>query len=183
MPKRGRVIELICPKCGKKCGNQGSMRRHMMTHDKKPESPSLLRFFKKAPPSKFAVELKPIARKQKPKQIKLAAKRRPQRVSSGPIDVKSSSRPPPPRRPRTKPNVDMVHYMAPPDLTGPNLNKKSPQFRLVHVRYFEKLKEEKYPFLDKTMYLIKLRFPNFFWALEKTDFYFFVSVFACVPLQ
>ena len=132
MPKRGRVIELVCPKCGKKCGNQGSMRRHMMTHDEKPESPSWLRFFKKAPPPKFygRTEIHCAKADQASPQSDHSGQFQ---LSSSPIDVKSSPRPPPP-------NVDMVHYMSPLDLTDPNLNKKSPQFRLAHVRYFEKLK-------------------------------------------
>ena len=49
---------------------------HMNCHTKKKvDSPALLKFFKRAPAKKFAVEFKPI--KKKPKQIELRAKVRP----------------------------------------------------------------------------------------------------------
>ena len=45
----------------------------------------------------------------------------------------------------------LSQFVAPSAITDPKLYKKSPEFRLAHVRYYNKLKE-KFPFLDKTMY-------------------------------
>ena len=64
---------------------------------------------------------------------------------------KQHRQPRPPRLPRSKPVSSLSQFVAPSAITDPKLYKKSPEFRLAHVRYYNKLKE-KFPFLDKTMY-------------------------------
>ena len=157
--------EFVCLECGKRCGNAGALKNHQKSH-KKPtvQSPSLLRFLKKrAPPKKMAVELRPISRK--PKQIRLSMRSRSLAAPAVPvIDVPGASVkvtypklpkvPRPPRRPRKsnkKYSSDMSPFLAPEGLTSPSLNKKFPEFRVAHVRYYNSLKEN-FPMLDKKMY-------------------------------
>ena len=60
---------------------------------------------------------------------------------------------PRPRLPRMKASdSDLSHFPAYPNITGSDLEKKSPEFRVAHVRYFNKLKREKFPMLDKKTY-------------------------------
>ena len=46
----------------------------------------------------------------------------------------------------------MNPFRAPENLVADNLDKKSLEFRIAHVRYFRTLKQTKFPFLDKKMY-------------------------------
>ena len=129
MPK----VNHTCPKCGKKCGNAGAFKIHIQTHDQKePPASSLLRFLKRAPPKKFSIEMKPMKKEKKSKQVKLFAMKRP--IPSGPRVNPLPEPPPPPRRPRSKPISDLNPFLAPDDLTAENLDEKSPQFRIAHVR-------------------------------------------------
>ena len=157
MPKK----ELVCPKCRKKCGNAGAMAEHMKSHDREVESPSLLRFLKRAPMKKVPIELKPVSRKvkqtklsvqarTKPKQKKIFPKLRPQPRTK--LQPKPRFNPPPPRCPRTKSIPDTSPFIAPPNLTSANLDKRSPEFRIAHVRYYNKLKNEAIPILDRALY-------------------------------
>ena len=147
MPK----ARYTCSKCGKKCGNAGAYKNHMKTHDQKePASTSLFRFLKQAP-RKLPIELKPIVKK--PKQLKLTSIQR--RLPSAPQGPEASPRSEPspsPRRPRSKPISDLNPFRAPENLVADNLDKKSLEFRIAHVRYFRTLKQTKFPFLDKKMY-------------------------------
>jgi len=67
--------------------------------------------------------------------------------------------------------MDLSLFRAPSQITSAKLNTRSPEFRVAHVRYYGKLKEEKFPMLDKKMYFdanedalgVKLRrFQDFF---------------------
>ena len=61
--------------------------------------------------------------------------------------------PPRPRLPRMKASdSDLSHFPAYPNITGSDLDKKSPEFRVAHVRYFKKLKRERFPMLDRKEY-------------------------------
>ena len=99
--------------------------------------------------------------KKKPQQIKLWAKSRPEplwpskisRPTAPPIPSEDLL-PPPPRRPRStcSSTSDLSHYVAPESTISSNLDKRSPEFRVGHVRYFQKLKEDGFPMLDMTAY-------------------------------
>ena len=47
--------------------------------------------------------------------------------------------------------IDQGPFVAPAELVAPDLDKKSPHFRVAHVRHFRKLKAN-FPMLDKKMY-------------------------------
>ena len=47
--------------------------------------------------------------------------------------------------------IDQGTFVAPAELVAPDLDKKSPHFRVAHVRHFRKLKAN-FPMLDKKMY-------------------------------
>ena len=120
----------------------------MKTHEKpEPISGSMLKWVVKRvkseikPKPKMAIELKPIL---KTRQLKL---RKPTIVVANPV------RPRPLRRPRKskQPPVETNPFAAPVRLTDPDLDKKSPQFRIAHVQHFESLKSD-FPVLDKTIY-------------------------------
>ena len=141
-----------CPRCYKRCGNAGALKTHMKTHEKpEPKSGSMLKWVVKRvkseikPKLKMAIELKPIL---KTRQLKL---RKP--TIREPTVVSNPVRPRPSRRPRKskQPPVDTSPCAAPARLTDPDLDKKSPQFRIAHVQHFESLKSD-FPVLDKTMY-------------------------------
>ena len=143
---------LECPRCYKRCGNAGALKTHMKTHKKvEPKSGSMLKWVvkrvksEKKPKPKMAVELKPI---KKARQLKL---RKP--IVRDPTIVPNPVRPRPPRRPRRskQPPIDTNPFVAPAQLTGPGLDKKSPQFRVAHIKHFKSLKSD-FPMLDKTMY-------------------------------
>ena len=128
-----------CPQCYKRCGNAGALKTHMKTHEKpEPKSGSMLKWLVKRvkseikPKPKMAIELKPILKTQ---QLKLW---KPTTVVSNPV------RPRPPRRPRKskQPPVDTSPFAAPARLLNPDLDKKSPQFRIAHVQHFEPLKSD-----------------------------------------
>ena len=134
------MFQFVCTRCGKRCTNAGGLATKMKTHTKqKVDFPSLLRFFKRAPAKKIAVELKPI--KKKPQQIKLRAKSRPEplrpskisRPAAPPIPSEDLP-PPPPRRPRStcSSTSDLSHYVAPESIISSNLDKRSPEFRVDH---------------------------------------------------
>ena len=162
----------ICKRCNKHCKNAEGLAMHMKTHARKePESPSLMRFLKRAPvPKKAHVELKPISKSRQltfsvsnnasldlhPRKASATADPPLLRVSAGPSAPSAPnpvSPPRPPRRPRNyrKKFQDMSPFAAPPELIASDLNKKSPEFRLAHMRHFQKLKEQ-FPMLDKKMY-------------------------------
>ena len=154
------MFQFVCTRCGKRCTNAGGLATHMKTHTKqKVDSPFVLRFFKRAPAKKIAVLLKPM--KNNPQQIKLRPKSRPKplrpskisRPAAPPIPSEDLP-PPPPRRPRStcSSTSDLSHYVAPESIISSNLDKRSPEFRVDHVRYFRKLKEDGFPMLDMTAY-------------------------------
>ena len=97
------------------------------------------------PKPKMAIELKPIL---KTRQLKL---RKP--TIREPTVVSNPVRPRPPHRPRKskQPPVDTSPFAAPARLTNPDLDKKSPRFRIAHIQHFESLKSD-FPVLDKTIY-------------------------------
>ena len=92
----------------------------------------------------MAIESKPIV---KTRQLKF-------RKSSvhEPTVVSNPVRPRPPRRPRRSKQqpLDTSPFVAPARLTDPDLDKKSPQFRISHVHHFKSLKSD-FPVLDQTM--------------------------------
>ena len=141
-----------CPRCYKRCGNAGALKTHMKTHEKpEPKSGSMLKWVVKRvkseikPKPKMAIELKPIV---KTRQLKL---RKP--TIREPTVVPNPVRPRPPRRPRKskQPPVDTSPFTAPARLTNPDLDRKSPQFRIAHVQHFKSLKSD-FPVLDRSMY-------------------------------
>ena len=141
-----------CPRCYKRCGNAGALKTHMKTHEKpEPKSGSMLKWVVKRvkseikPKPKMAIELKPIL---KTRQLKL---RKP--TIREPTVVPNPVRPRPPRRPRKskQPPVDTSPFTAPARLTDPDLDRKSPQFRIAHVQHFKSLKSD-FPVLDRSMY-------------------------------
>ena len=58
-----------------------------------------------------------------------------------------------PRRPRRSQQmpIDQGPFVALAELVAPDLDKKSPHFRVAHVRHFRKLKAN-FPMLDKKIY-------------------------------
>ena len=144
-----------CGKCHRICGNEGALKTHMKSCQRAVESPSLLKFLTKRAVKKPPIQL-PVSR-PKAKQSKLVAKPRPVprvavRKPFEPARKKSKPKPPrPPRLPRSKPVRDISQFIAPSKLTDPKLDRRSPEFRLAHVRYYGKLKAQ-FPFLDKIMY-------------------------------
>ena len=121
-------------------------------------SPSLLRFVKRDPAKKFPIELDPI--KKKPQQIKLRPKSNPKPLRprnkptvTAPL-IPSENIPPPPRRPRSSYSLtsDLSHYIGPENIISSSLDKRSPEFRVAHLRYFQKLKQESVLMLDKASY-------------------------------
>ena len=141
-----------CPRCFKRCGNAGALKTHMKKHKKtEPKSGSMLKWVVKRvkseskPKPKMAIELKPIV---KTRQLKL---RKP--TVREPTVVANPVHPRPLRRPRRskQPSIDTNPFVAPARLTDPDLDKKSPQFRIAHIQHFKSLKSD-FPVLDKTMY-------------------------------
>ena len=50
-------------------------------------------------------------------------------------------------------SANLLSFPVPaPNITGLDLDYKSPEFRVAHVRYFNKLKRERFPMLDKKEY-------------------------------
>ena len=93
----------------------------------------------------MASELKPIV---KTRQLIL---RKP--IVRDPTVVPNPVRPRPPRKPR-KPKqqpLDTSPFVAPARLADPDLDKKSPQFRIAHIQHFKSLKSD-FPILDRKMY-------------------------------
>ena len=130
-----------CPRCYKRCGNAGALKTHMKTHKKvEPKSGSMLKWVvkrvksEKKPKPKMAVELKPI---KKARQLKL---RKP--IVRDPTIVPNPVRPRPPRRSRRskQPPIDTNPFVAPARL--PDLDKKSPQSRVAHIKHFKSLKSD-----------------------------------------
>ena len=147
-------LQYIFGKCGKSCKNSGGLATHMRTHKKKSvASPSLLKFLKRTPVTKIPIELKPI--KSKPRQVKFK--------SSTPSSVPSPDAPmkkilPPKKRPILLPapplsrrNSELYPFMARASLASPDLDKKSPEFRLAHMRFYNELKIL-FPMLNKKAY-------------------------------
>ena len=140
-----------CPQCFKLCGNAGVLKSHMKTHKKmESRSGSMWKWVVKRAPvkskpkkaEKTAIELKPIV---KTRQLKL--RKQPVR---DPSVIPNPIQPRPPRRPsRSKQEpIDTSPFAAPPELIHPDLDKRSPQFRISHVQHFRSLKSD-FPFLDK----------------------------------
>ena len=156
-------FEYVCSKCGRRCKNAGALAMHMKKHKKKePTSPSIMRFFKPASKN-IAIEMKPI--KNQPRQVKLNVKSRvepsvtqPQRnvvvsrsnASDLNINAFRPLKTPPSRLHQSSTDVNL--FAAPVNLVSPDLDTKSPEFRPSHIRYFRKLKEEKFPQMDKSKY-------------------------------
>ena len=46
----------------------------------------------------------------------------------------------------------MSYYIRPESIISSSLDKRSPEFRVAHVRYFQKLKQENVLMLDKALY-------------------------------
>ena len=143
-------FQYICGKCGKSCKNAGGLA----THKKKSvASPSLLKFLKRTPAKKIPVELKLI--KSNSKQLKFKS-HMPSSISSP--DVLSikilppQKRPiPPPAPPLPRRNSELSPFMAPASLISPDLDRKSPEFRLAHMRFYTELKIL-FPMLNKKAY-------------------------------
>ena len=121
----------------------------MKVHLGEPEAPSLMKWLKKSQPkntsqkSSIAAK-KPSQKKKSHRQITFKIKKQPRDIISLRPKPSSSNPPPPPRLPRSKPYSDLSVFKAPSELIGPDLNTRSPEFRLAHVQYFEKL-SLKYP--------------------------------------
>ena len=120
----------------------------MKSHKRpEPKSASKLRYVKLAPvkavPKKPDIELKPV---KAVRQLKLR-KDPPRTVVSNPAPPRGPRRP---RRSQQMP-IDQGPFVAPAELVAPDLDKKSPHFRVAHVRHFRKLKSN-FPMLDKKMY-------------------------------
>ena len=147
-------LQYICGKCGKSCKNAGGLATHMKTHKKKSvASPSLLKFLKRTPAKKIPIELKPI--KSKPRQVKFKSST-PSSVPSPDVPTKKilppKKRPiPPPAPPLPRRDSELSPFMAPASLTSPDLDKKSPEFRLAHMRFYNELKLS-FPMLNKKAY-------------------------------
>ena len=144
--------------CHKRCKNAGGLARHVKTQHEKPpvKSKSLLQFLKRASPKKAPIELQPI--KKKPKQIRFKAKPRPMPVASNlssSLDQPEPAKqvPGPPRRTRVRQSDGgLSNYCTPSSLTAPDLDRRSPEFRVAHVRFFRSLKQKKFPMMDKAAY-------------------------------
>ena len=118
----------------------------MKTHNKKSvTSRSLLGFLKKTPAKKIPIELKPI--KSKPRQVSVPSPDVPTKKILPP-----KKRPiPPPAPPLPRRDSELSTFMAPASLTSPDLDKKSPEFRLAHMRFYNELKNL-FPMLNKKAY-------------------------------
>ena len=147
-------LQYICGKCGKSCKNAGGLATHMKTHKKKSvASPSLLKYLKRTPAKKIPIELKPI--KSKPRQVKFKSST-PSSVPSPDVPTKEILPPrkrpiPPPAPPLPRRDSELSPFMAPASLTSPDLDKKSPEFRLAHMRFYNELKNL-FPMLNKKAY-------------------------------
>ena len=122
-----------CPRCYKRCGNAGGLKTHMKTHKKpEPKSGTMLKWIVKRelvkseskPKPKEAIEMKPIRKQRQLKLQKLPVRE--------PTVVANPAHPRPPRRPRRskQPPIDVSPFVAPARLTAPDLDKRSPQFRI-----------------------------------------------------
>ena len=125
----------------------------MKTHKKNVASQSFLNFLKRAPAKKILIELKPI--QSKPRQVKFKSST-PSSISSP--DVPSNNILPPKKRPIPPPapplprrDSELSPFMVPASLTSPDLDKKSPEFRLAHMRFYNELKLS-FPMLNKKAY-------------------------------
>ena len=119
----------------------------------KTHNPSLLKFLKRTPAKKIPIELKPI--KSKPRQVKFKSST-PSSVPSPDVPTKKilppKKRPiPPPAPPLPRRDSELSPFMAPASLTSPDLDKKSPEFRLAHMRFYNELKNL-FPMLNKKAY-------------------------------
>ena len=132
-----------CPRCFKRCDNGGALKTHMKTH-KKPvaKSGSMLKWIVKRGSvkpesqnkSKAAVEMKPI---MKTRQLKLLKK---------PV-----REPRPQRRPRrSQQPMDTSLFVAPPAISNPDFNTRSPESRIAHLQHYLKLEAE-FLMVDKTI--------------------------------
>ena len=147
-------LQYICGKRGKSCKNAGGLATHMKTHKKKSvDSPSLLKFLNRIPAKKIPIELKPI--KSKPRQVKFKSST-PSSVPSPNVPTKKilppQKRPIPPLAPPLpRRDSELSPFMAPASLTSLDLDKKSPEFRLAHMRFCNELKNL-FPMLNKKAY-------------------------------
>ena len=121
-----------CPQCGKQYGIAGALKTHMKSHKKpEPKSGSLLMFLKRTPAeskkkAKPSIELKPL---KKMRQLRLRKKVKPALTV-----VSNPAAPRPPRLPRGSKQepIDSSAFIAPFELVAPDLNQKSPHFRIAH---------------------------------------------------
>ena len=139
-----------CSICRKRCGNAGALKIHMKSHKRpEPKSNSLLKYVKLAP-LKSTMKIESLAIESKPfktvRQLKLREDP-PPTVVSNPVLLRPRRRP---RRSQQNANEDTV-LVAPDELVATDLDKRSPHFRVAHVRHFKKLKL-KYPMIEKKMY-------------------------------
>ena len=146
-------FQYICGKCGESCKNAGGLATHMKTHKKSVASQSLLKFLKRAPAKKILIELKPI--QSKPRQVKFKSST-PSSISSPYVPSNNilppKKRPiPPPAPPLPRRDSELSPFMASASLTSLDLDKKSPEFRLAHMRFYNELKLS-FPMLNKKPY-------------------------------
>ena len=131
-----------------------SCNAYMKTRKKKSMAfTSLLKFLKRTPAKKISIELKSI--KSKPRQVKFKSST-PSSVPSPDVPMKKilppKKRPiPPPAPPLSRRDSELSPFMARASLTSPDLDKKSPEFRLAHMRFYNELKIL-FPMLNKKAY-------------------------------
>ena len=148
-------MSFVCPKCRKRYKNAGALATYKKSHDKEVKSGSLLQFFKKhsRKATTVTIELKPLTNKERTSSIKPSP---PSFAPSRNVTQSKPKHPPaPPKRPwgsKNRVDVDSAHLQAPAEITAAHLDKRSPEFRVAHVRYFNYLKAERFPMIDKTMY-------------------------------
>ena len=126
----------------------------MQTHKKKSvASQSLLKFVKRTSAKKIPIELKPI--KSKRKQVKFKSSMS-SSISSPDIPwnkiLPLKKRPiPSPAPPLPLRNSELSPFMAPVSLISLDLDRKSPEFLLAHMRFYTELKIL-FPMLNKKAY-------------------------------
>ena len=84
-----------------------------------------------------------------PRQVKFKVKSKPRNNIL--LARKSADPPKAPRLPGSKAYSDLTPFIAPGHLISPNLDTRSAEFRIAHVRYFNQLCK-KYSKLDRVMY-------------------------------
>ena len=147
---------IICPTCHlsfKTSQGYQSHRRtqHILSTDPTGKSYKLTDFFKrvKSKPrcSPAPIEMKTISRVRstspelEPPSLP-DAKSRPSRSMQSSLPKKS----------KAGGEVDISHFKISPSIVRENPDKSSPEFRVAHVDYYERLIEEKFPMVSKAQY-------------------------------